>query len=316
MPLTELLAQFERLKKVRRVDPRTSLRLVGAFAKEAVTVLESRCDRHAIAWKGEGEKTYEVFTAKGSQVPFSRPANASLFVHEPEIFEGLWARFLKAVLAAEKQRSMRISMAANDVDSALYTAVVGYAAVADLFGGRDRGGPGTFFEMAVGPTISLLSGRTEGGAVSLPIPDTDESEEVPVDLTFPPGEEGGIVLVVATKISTRERISQAFVHQRFLDVLSPGGYRSVMAICNENNVMAPKRAAAAAKTPAACWLQDTLVPGTIAKYERYIAHMHGLYYADPPTNYLSGRYPGLPAVKRLSSLFREDLPLLLDPNVE
>lgn len=163
--------------------------------------------------------------------------------------------------------------------------------------------------MVIGPMISLLSGRPERGEVVLPVPGTSEVERVKTDLTF--GAERGRTLVVPTKISTRERISQAYVHQRILDAAQPGKYRSILVACSENNVMAPKGTAKRDRTASVCWVQDTLVPRTIALYQRYVAELDGIFYLDPPAAYLAGGYPGLPHVATVGQLTHGELPALL-----
>lgn len=313
MPLARLQADFETLRRTRRVDPHGALRGVGRFASEALKLLDARCRNEDIAYKGRGDKRYGVFVVPGTDRPFSRPFNRELFVSSSEEFEALWSAFTEALLDGGRSGTGRISgFPGEEVDRAFYTVVIGYAAAVDLFSRGNRAGPGTLFEMVVGPAISLLTGREEAGDVRLQVPDSGAVETVKTDLSFV-GREGETILVVPTKITTRERIVQAFVHQRILDVARPGTYRSVLCIGSENNVACSRGAAERDKTYDNCWVQDTLVPGTIALYENYVAPLSGLYYLDPPAPYLEGAYGGLPPVRRFGALLTEDLPPLLAP---
>ena len=79
----------------------------------------------------------------------------------------------------------------------VYTTVMSFAVLVDLYN-PSRGMGGTFFEMIVGPLISLLTGRTETGDVRLPVPGQAD-EVIKVDLTFH-DPEGGRSLAVPTKI--------------------------------------------------------------------------------------------------------------------
>lgn len=305
--ILDLRGQFQELKKLRRADPAETLDLIGIFAEHALEILSSHCDIHELTWKGGGEKKYQVFTALRTDFPFSRPVNRELFIPEPSVFRKLWAEFVD-VIRDQAGTLQLVEFSREAIDQLFYSAVIGYAAATDVL--DIGGGEGTFLEMAVGPTISLLTGRPEEGGISVPLPDGSEFEYIPVDLTFR-STENVPTLVVPTKISTRERISQAFVHQRILDVLSPGGYRSVLVIGNETNVMAAKGAPKIGRSPANGWAQDTLVPRTIALYQSYIAELSGLYYLDPPHQYLAGTYRGLPPVKRFNALLTGDLLELL-----
>lgn len=327
MSFAALQRDFQALKKIRRVDPARAIRGVGNLATDALNLLEAQFEPKSFAFKGAGNKQYGVFVKPGTGRPFSRPYNSDLFVASPREFTSLWERFVAALERSSDEkdnlfaaileqgsdpadRFVLSGISREDVDRALYTVVIGYAAVVDLLSRGNRSQPGILFEMAVGPAISLLTGRSEGGAIKLEVPDADGEVTVTTDLSFVGDAH---VLVVPTKITTRERISQPFVHQRILDAAQSGMYRSVLCICSENNVACPPQMPEEDRTYDACWVQDTLVPGTIALYQTYVAPLSGLYYIDPPQPYLDGTRGGLPPVRRFGSLLTEDLPALLAP---
>ncbi|MDP9440459.1 MAG: hypothetical protein M3P49_17260 [Actinomycetota bacterium] len=311
--LAEIRRAFDALRRLRLRDPMKSLEAVGRIAADCLTLLRDNCDLEEIEWRGKGTKTYRVFHRVGSPASsFSRAIRTELWIGERSLFEEKWTEFLEALRRADEAPGALQTDDAEMLDRLLYTAVIGFGASVDVFGAGDRGGPGTFFEMAVGPTVSLLTGRTETGAVLVPVPHTaDQTERVPVDLSFL-DDRHPIQLVVPTKISTRERISQAFVHQAILNKAGHGRkYRSVLCIGNENNMF--KKNTAAAKSYDNAYVSDTLVPATIVQYQRYIAHLAGLYYLDPPHEYLTAPKDAFPPVKRFSALLTGDLPKLLTP---
>ncbi|WP_425992189.1 hypothetical protein, partial [Brevundimonas sp. TWP2-3-2] len=83
-------------------------------------------------------------------------------------------------------------------------------------------------------------------------------------------------IVVPLKITTRERIVQPFAHQRILDGrFGAGRYRSMILCVSETQLDA--------KTST---VKQICVPGTIKLFQRYLASVEGLYYADPPARYL------------------------------
>ncbi len=312
MPLTELRTEFLRLKALRRVEPELALQRLGVFGRDALALLKERAVLRPFEWKGRGPKSYRVAVLPGKPTLFSRALNADLLIDEPDDFERRWSDALRAVQQSAGTCELA-GVGTHELNSLLYSAVVGYAAAVDLFNPGDRGGPGTYFEMVIGPLLSILTGRSEGGAISIPIFETGETESVPVDLSFA-ADGSSIVLVVPTKISTRERISQAYVHQRILDTAGAQHgrtYRSVLAIANENNTMFARDTPAVRRTWDVGWTQETLVPGTIVLYHKYVAELSGLYYLDPPTRYVKDPPAVFPVVRTLGDLFATDLPGLL-----
>jgi hypothetical protein len=300
--IEDILSEFQVVKRLRRLGPKASLEAAANVAVAALAELETKAERHEIQWKGAGTKKYDVFAIPGDDTVFSRGVNQSLFLSDPVAFTRKWQRFMRAMdRSAGSNRLTGIK--GPDVDCLFYTSVVGFGAAVDLFSAGNRGGTGTFFECLVGPSVGWLTQREEESAVLVPFPETTKSMRVPTDLSFPPAEPGGSTLVIPTKISTRERISQAYVHQRILDSDEGRTFRSALCVANENN-MAGKRSVKTA------YLKDTLVPGTIIQYEAFIAKLAGLYYLDPPAGYLPP--PELfPPVKQFHELLTRDLPGLL-----
>lgn len=311
MTFPDLQRDFKALTKARRSNPHRIIRAIGMFATASLRLLESAWELHEIDFKGKGKKHYRVFVAPGNKRPFSRAVNSDLFVPSADDFKVLWERFVVALEEAGRSETYRITAASSEeIDRAFYTVVIAYACAVDLCSPGNRGGPGTLFEMAIGPAVSILTNRDETGEVRIEDPGRD-IEFVKTDLTFVG--DTAPVLVVPTKITTRERIVQPFVHQRILDVARPNEYRSVLCVCSENNVDCPDGTTAQNRTYDVCWLKDTLVPGTIALYENYVAALSGLYYLDPPASYLDGTYRGLPPIRTFGSLLTNDLPALLSP---
>jgi len=285
---------------------------VGEFTHGTLEVLSAQCIRANLPIGGNiRNKTYEVFSRQEQPQPFSRPVNASLFIFDAAKFRAAWGQLLEALTSARQAGRMTLEgFDAHELDRICYTASLAYAAAADVFWKGDRGSPGTAFEVTVGALVSHLAGRQEHGAVDISVPGAPYRETINVDVTI--GDEADPpVLAMPTKLTTRERIVQPYVHQHILDSARPGLYRGLLCICSENNVMAPKGLPADKRAPDVCWVQDTLVPGTIALYERYMAHLD-LYYLDPPESYLSGAHAALAPVRRFSSLLLGDLADLLE----
>ena len=309
VPLTRLIDHFEVLKTQRRtLLPDQVLSDVGSFAKEAHSVLLTLAEPHSVAWQGQGDKSYRVYTEIGHSRTWSRAVNEDLFIESHADFVNAWDAFEAACNDAADRLSLS-GYPPYEVDRVLYTAVMSWAVGVDLFK-PSRGLGGTYFEMLVGPVVSLLSGLPETGDVTIRLPDGLGTEVVKVDLTFH-NEERGRSLAIPTKISTRERVSQPYVHARILEAAFPGRYATVLCVVNENNAFHERGTPVALRSVHSLYLSDTLVPGTIALYQKYIAGLAGLYYLDPPYRYVNDTPAGFPNVGTLGEMLVEDLPGLL-----
>jgi hypothetical protein len=299
-------------------------------------------------------KQQEPGQSSPAKALFSRASNVELFIADPSQYRQSWNVVLEALQAGRAAKARTLNCAPSLIDRAVYTAVIAFASATDLYYPGDKGRPGALFETAVGAAISMLTGLSESRRVELGIPgeaakvvvesevedesgddrSTDEEDDLAVsdvgaNANGGPIEDKAVIqtdrwfpgnpkkLVVAMKISSRERISQVSVQQLLLERIAPGQFRSILCACNENNVMCQKGTDKADRTPEKCWLVDTLVPRTISLYHRFIAEFKGLYYLDPPTPYVDGTYAAeqaankFPAVKPLHQLFTVDLPDLL-----
>lgn len=297
--IDEILSKFKATLQIRRLDPTASLRAAGEVVQASLVELEAKSERREIAWRGSGAKTYDVYSLPGSNSEFSRGVNRDLFLSDPAEFAERWQSFLGS-LERSRQSGVLSEPAGNEIDRLFYTGVVGFGAMIDLFATGNRGGPGTFFECLVGPTVAALIDRPERSSVKVPLPGTTKQVRVPTDLSFPPGQPQENTLVIPTKISTRERISQAYVHQRILDSDGSRSFKSALCVANENNM-------GGGRSLETAYLKDTLVPDTIVQYEAFIAKLSGLYYLDPPTGYLPPREL-FPPVKPFHNLLTGDLP--------
>ncbi len=176
----------------------------------------------------------------------------------------------------------------------------------------------TFGDIDVLPVVEAEDTLDEGYIV-MDAPDDIPAAPTAVDdpvnddgdaaLNFEDGNSGA-VLVIPTKLSTRERIVQAYAHQRILDVAKPGKYKTVLCACNENNLMKPSNQV---KRLSNVWVTDTLVPKTIVLYELYVAKLAAIYYLDPPPAYLEPRWRHFPHVSTFGDLVSNDLRNYLTP---
>lgn len=248
---------------------------------------------------GGQRKVYQVKRRNGS---LSRPIREDLFIADPEAFDRSWKELIKAIERSKDKGLRERTVTTSNLDSILYTTVIAFAASYDLYKPKSRKTPGTFFEVTVGTLLGEFAGLTRGKQVALP----GTRDKVPTDIVLK-GPEGKPSLVIPTKITTRERIVQVWVHQRILDsAFNTSGnqqYKTVLVAVNEIQRDGEKG------------VNEICVPGQVRLYQNYIAKLSGMYYLDPPLAYTKSEFSrslsSLP-VKTMSALLTGDLATLLD----
>lgn len=299
---SRITVDFERIKRARRVNGLSTISAVGHLAKDTVAYAQSNLASTSIAWAGPDSRQSEVLTLGGK---WSRPLNTDLLIRDPRAFGAAWDKFERGVVASAGTGFLS-GMTPYEVNTVCYTATALFAACVDLFK-PSQATPGVFLELLTGASVAVLSGRPETGDVLLVLPGGLGAETVKVDLTFV--QQAGVSLAVPTKTSTRERVSQPYVHARILEAAQPGRWRTVLCVVNESN--ATWLHPSGSKTVSNLAVKETLVPKTIVLYQKYVASLAGIYYMDPPPSYLGGKIPGMPPVATYGEFLTRDLGTLL-----
>lgn len=212
-------------------------------------------------------KTYAMAQTKTNQKA-SRPINTGLF--DPHITR----HDIDSILSGEVQAYQD-----EVLQRYLYTMAISYLVMRDLVSTGDKKSPATFFENLIGHIIASKLGVHPKRA--LEIPSLDIENTLPTDFIFDMGH-GKTKVHVPVKISTRERVVQAWAHQRVLDGMHGAGrFRGVMVILTETN----KQKDAS--------VVEVCLPGQWAAYQMYISLMYRIYYFDLPETYmpLRDKYP-------------------------
>lgn len=263
---------------------------VGAIVVDALTILNS--PETTIIAQGKKvldgvEKLYEL---RSHNAFLSRPIRRDLFIADPNQFDHAW----RDAAAAINPKTHTIDDPL--LDSILYTGVIAFAACYDLYKPTSRKTPGTFFEILMGVWLSAVCGLPRAKQITLP----NTKYKVPTDIVLLPPD-GKPVLVIPTKITTRERVVQPWAHQRILDdAFGRGRYKSVLVAASELQRDGSKG------------VNEICVPGQIELYQQYLAQMYGMYYLDPPAAYMTPHFVSLLPTKRISDLLRVDARALMD----
>jgi hypothetical protein len=178
------------------------------------------------------------------------------------------------------------------LDQLLYTVAISYCLAVDLVSVGNKKSPGTFFEILVG---HLAARRFKTNpARHIAIPSLDIENTLPTDFIFDMGASKAKIHM-PVKISTRERVIQAWAHQRVLEGMHGAGrFRGILVILTETNKQKESS------------VVEVCLPGQWAAYQMYIAPMHRVYYFDLPKRYepLRDRYPHI-QIWPFSRFFRE-----------
>ena len=248
------------------------------LAIESIDFLNHHARRVGLKSKVAG-KQYSSFRMDGV---VARPANSALFVSDPQTIETSW-RALKAG-----------SLDSRLCDQLLYTLSLAPCLAMELFDRQNKKGPATYFECLVGHLVSSLLRKNPARKARLPV--LRGQVRMTMDFLFEGGSSApGVHLPI--KMSTRERVVQAWSHQRLLDsAFGEGFYRGIMVLCSETKMDSRSHE-----------VVEICVPGQWLAYQTYLAKMEKIYYLDMPERYkeLTESNPEVIEIRPFSDLFLE-----------
>ncbi len=278
------LPLFERIGDVRA---RTAAELpeLCELGAECIKTIKKAKDLETVEIKYK-TREYIVLRARvGKSIMTTRPVRKDLFIWDEDRSKAL----------IQEVRIVPWDPAKSDsLEQLIYTMQQAIAMYLDLF--HKDAAPrvvGTFFEAVIACSLNLVSGLVViSGTVRIP----DSNESIRTDLGLQ--REAKVILLAATKTSTRERLSQPFVQKRILDQTLTNPPKSILIVVGDLQRLG------------ADGVQHTFTAGQFLLYWKYIANLDGVYYIDVPPQAESKTFGGL--IKRLQELFRTDLDALLN----
>lgn len=164
----------------------------------------------------------------------------------------------------------------------------------EIFDRQNKKGPATYFEYFIGHLFAKTLATSPTKRVRLPI--GDRHVLMTMDFLFDIGEQHRKIHL-PVKMSTRERVVQAWAHQRLLDAAyGDKTYRGIMVLFSETKLDSRSRE-----------VVEICVPDQWLAYQTLLAKMDRIYYFDLPERYrtLASVYPEVITIKQFGEFFSE-----------
>ena len=280
MEYVQLREAYTGVRRACRVDWRSDA-VSQAILDLAVTSLQflaAECDQIALN-SLVPRKNYISFSRNRI---VTRPANRELFLSEPERIAKQW------------QSWMRNRPNIHNVGQIFYTVALAPCLAMELFDRNNKKGPATYFECLIGHLFakSLAVNPTKHAALSV----SGRSVRMTMDFLFETtGDAPNIHLPV--KMSTRERVVQAWAHQRLLDAAyGSARYKGIMVLFSETKLDSRTHE-----------VVEICVPDQWLAYQSLLARMERIYYFDMPIRYreLTDDFPSVIQIRPFQDLFTE-----------
>jgi len=225
-------------------------------------------------------KEYWSYVKKGTKA-LSRPVNLKHFSLDGDYLTKSWNSWVAGK---------------GDLGSPqlLYTLATAYGVASDLFDRGNKKAPATFFEIFVAHLFARSSGIEPAKKARFPV----EGKQVALtmDFLFDPGEKG-LKLHLPVKMSSRERVVQAWAHHRVLEAaFGAAKYKGILVVHSETKL--------ALKTGE---VVEICVPDQWLAYQVYVARMERIYYFDVPGRYaaLAKEFPNLFSIENIAEFFKK-----------
>lgn len=212
----------------------------------------------------------------------ARPANKALFIAEASLIEELWDKWIAQTINPKEFAKLT------------YSVALAPCLAMEIFDRQNKKGPATFFECYIGHLFAKYIGANPTKRARLPISSRDVL--MTMDFLFDMGEKRRKVHV-PVKMSTRERVVQAWAHQRLLNAaFGSNAYRGIMVLFSETKLDSRSHE-----------VVEICVPDQWLAYQGYLAHMDRIYYFDIPVRYeeLTEQYPDVIAIRSFGEFFSE-----------
>lgn len=281
--LSHLRTAYELVKRQLKLDIVSDAtgRAIHDFALLSLRFLQSECTSVDLTSRVPG-KRYVSYVRKDAAASLSRPANAAIFNPDADLVSRQWQSWWDGKISRD------------DLARMSYSIALAPCLALELFDRQNKKGPATYFECLIGHIFAKAIGVNPHKKATLQVEGQDV--RMTMDFLFDMGEKNRHIHL-PVKMSTRERVVQAWAHQRLLDgAFGLNKYRGIMVCFTETKLDLRKRE-----------VVEICVPDQWLAYQSLLAKMDRIYYFDVPTRYqqLADRHPNVIWIKQFGEFFIE-----------
>jgi hypothetical protein len=230
------------------------------LAVRSLEFLTNRCSTVSLVSRVPG-KRYVSYARRSQGSVVSRPVNTQLFLPAIEELSGYWEAWSRGDRLPSRTKLAKMC----------YTMALAPCLAMELFDRQNKKGPATYFECFVGHVFARALGTQPARSATLPV--AGRSVQMTMDFLFEM--ETGANVHLAAKMSTRERVVQAWAHQRMLDsACGQGAYIGIMALFCETKLDSRSHE-----------VVEICVPDQWLAYQTFLSRMERIYYFDTPYRY-------------------------------
>jgi len=258
---------------------------IWLLAQSSLRFLAEQCEPVDLISRVSG-KEYFSYVRRGHTKVIARPANRAFFVPDLSDVAKQWAAWQKGSI--NKRDFARMS----------YTVALAPCLAMELFDRQNKKGPATYFECLIGHMFAKELGFDPRKQATLQL----HGKTIRLTMDFLFEGENGVKIHVPVKMSTRERVVQAWAHQRILDgAHGENSYKGIMVLFSETKLDSRSRE-----------VVEICVPDQWLAYQTLLARIERIYYFDVPCRYqtLCEDFPTLLQVKQFGEFFTERKALL------
>lgn len=212
----------------------------------------------------------------------ARPANKRFFLRSVERITELWEDWVSGKIDYD------------DLAMMSYTVALAPCLAMELFDRQNKKGPATFFEYFIGYIFTRTLQIYPTKKAVLPI--RDRLVRMTMDFLFEL-KDGKTRLHLPVKMSTRERVIQAWSHQRLLDeAYGKGKYIGIMVIFSETKMDSRSHE-----------VVEICVPDQWLAYQMLLSRLDKIYYFDVPNRYqeLTDTFPDIIEIRQFKDFFTQ-----------
>lgn len=250
------------------------------FAVLSLEFLTQECQQIDLVSRVVG-KTFMGFRRRDIETGISRAVNRALFITEPKYVADFWDSWV--VGNGNPSDLIRMS----------YTVALAPCLALELFDRQNRKGPATYFECLIGHIFAKALNTNPEKKIALNV--ADRQIKMTMDFLF--HLPNGVRIHLPVKMSTRERVVQAWAHQRILDgAYGSGAYKGLMVLFCETKL-----------DSRSLEVVEVCVPDQWLVYQLLLSKMERIYYFDVPERYkaLTAKFPETIQIKEFGEFLIE-----------